>query len=150
MASDSQRWSPFQELDQFKRDFDGLLDRFLGNRPSRGGNDTCPIPAVESYMAGGRLVIRADLPGVDPKDVEITATGNQLTIRGTRERLADETQDEFHYREIRYGPFERVIPMPEGVSAESIKAFYRNGVLELSVQVPDQPNRRKVPITVKA
>jgi HSP20 family protein len=144
MANEPQAWSPFRELDRFRRDFDDLFDRFLGgrlSRPSQGSG-----PALESYVDNGKLVVRADLPGVDPKDVEITATGDQLTIRGKREQRHEQRQRDFLHREVSYGSFERVLKLPGGVNPDEIKASYTNGVLELTVPLPEQARTRKVPI----
>jgi HSP20 family protein len=131
-------------LDRFRRDFDDLFDRFLGgrlSRPSAGGG-----PVLESFVENGRFVVRADLPGVDPKDVEITATGDQLIIRGRREQHHEEKGRDFIHREVSYGTFERMIKLPGGVNPDNIKASYSNGVLELSVPLPEQSRTRKVPI----
>src|ERR1700751_2643348 len=98
MANDPQAWSPLRELDRVRRDFDDLFDRFLGGRlkrPLSGGG----APPLESFVDNGRFVMRADLPGVDPKDVEITATGDQLTIRGKREQRHEEKGRDFLHRE---------------------------------------------------
>ena len=92
MPNQSATWSPFRELDRFRRDFDELLDRFLGGWPSRQA--PARGPALESYLENGRLIVRADLPGIDPKEVEITATGDQLTIRGKRQQQEGCGQDE--------------------------------------------------------
>ena len=146
MANDSSRWSPLQELDQFRKDFDGLLDRFLGGRARRGENDANPLPAIESYVEDGKLIIRVDLPGVDPKDVEVTSTGDHLTIRGKRERTTEEKQRDFLHRELYYGVFERTVKLPEGVKPDEIKACQRNGVLELTVPLGHEAPVRKVPI----
>jgi HSP20 family protein len=147
MASD-QTWSSFRELDRFRRQFDDLLNRFLGGR---AGHESEPelIPALESFVDQGRLVVRADLPGIDPKDVEITVSGDQLTIRGKRERVREEKDPALVHREVSYGSFERSVRLPEGVKPEEIKAAFHNGVLELTVPVPDQPKIRKVPIQVE-
>ena len=144
MANEPQAWSPFRELDRFRRDFDDLFDRFLGDRLSRQspGNG----PALESYVANGKLIVRADLPGIAPKDVEITATGDQLTIRGKREQQREEKGRDFIHREVTYGSFERVVKLPGGVNPDEIKASYNNGVLELTVPLPEQSRTRKVPI----
>ena len=144
MPNQSQTWSPLRELDRFKRDFDELLDRFLGGRLSRQapGNG----PALESYVDNGKLIVRADLPGIDPKDVQVTATGDQLTIRGRREQQREEKGRDFIHREVAYGSFERFVKLPGGVNPEQIKASYRNGVLELTVPMPEQSQTRKVPI----
>jgi HSP20 family protein len=144
MANEPQAWSPFRELDRFRRDFDDLFDRFLGGRLSRqssGGE-----PALESYVANGKLIVRADLPGIDPKDVEITATGDQLTIRGKREQQSEEKGRDFIHREVAYGSFERIVKLPSGVNPDEIKASYNNGVLELTVPLPEQSQTRKVPV----
>jgi HSP20 family protein len=144
MAKEPQTWSPFRELDRFRRDFDDLFDRVLGGRLSRQSPPNGP--ALESYVDSGKLVVRADLPGIDPKDVEITATGDQLTIRGKREQQREERGRDFIHREVTYGAFERVVKLPGGVNPDQIKASYNNGVLELTVPLPEQSRTRKVPI----
>ena len=147
MANEVQPWSPFRELDRFRRDFDDLFDRFLGGRLSR--ESRAIAPSVESYVEGGKLVVRADLPGIDPKDVEITVAGDQLTIRGKRERREEQKRGEFIHREVSYGSFERTIKLPEGTKPDDIKASYNNGVLELTAPLPEQARTRKVPIQVE-
>jgi HSP20 family protein len=127
MARDSQTWSPFQALDSVRHDFEELLDRTLGSRASREQRGT---PALESFIDSGKLIIRADLPGVDPKDVDVTITG-------------------FIHREFSYGTFERTVRLPGGVKTEDVKASYRNGVLELTMPMPEQSKSRKVTIEVE-
>lgn len=144
MANEPQSWSPFRELDRFRRDFDDLFDRFLGGRLSRQSPGSGP--ALESYVDNGKLIVRADLPGIDPKEVEITASGDQLTIRGRRERRHEEKGRDFIHREVAYGSFERVVKLPSGVNPEQIKASYNNGVLELTIPLPEQSQTRRVPI----
>jgi HSP20 family protein len=144
MANEPQAWSPLRELDRFRRDFDDLFDRLLGGRFSR--QSPGHGPALESYVDNGKLIVRADLPGIDPKDVEITADGDQLTIRAKREQQREEKGRDFIHREVVYGSFERKLRLPGGVNPDEIKASYQNGVLELSVPLPEQSRTRKVPI----
>jgi HSP20 family protein len=144
MANEPRTWSPLRELDRFRRDIDDVFDRFLGGRRSRQSSGTGP--ALESYVDSGKLVVRADLPGIDPKDVEITATGDQLIIRGKREQQREERGRDFIHREIVYGSFERVVKLPGGINPDEIKASYNNGVLELTVPLPEHARIRKVPI----
>ena len=147
MANDPQKWSPFRELDRFKRDFDDLFDRFLGGRIAHEGQPAGP--ALESFIENGKLIVRADLPGIDPKDVEITARGDQLTIRGKRERTREDKGIDFIYCEVSYGSFERTMKLPANVKPDEIKASYRNGVLELTVPMSEQSRIRKVPVEVE-
>lgn len=149
MARDSQTWSPFRELDRVRHDFEELLDRSLGSRAPREQRGPS-TPALESFIDSGKLIIRADLPGVDPKDVDVTVTGDQLTIRGTREQRVDEQSCSFIHREFSYGSFERTVRLPGDVKSEDVKASYRNGVLELTMPVPrDQSKSRKVTVQVE-
>jgi HSP20 family protein len=151
MARDPQTWSPFRELDRVRHDFEELLDRSLGSHATREHHEHHgpATPALESFIERGKLVIRAELPGVDPKDVDITVTGDQLTIRGKREQRVDEQSCSFIHREFSYGSFERTIRLPGGINAEDVKASYSNGVLELTMPVPEQSTSRKVAVQVE-
>jgi HSP20 family protein len=149
MATDAKMWSPFRELDRFKRDFDDLFDRFLGGRVTPA-TQAAIVPPLESCIDQGKFMVRADLPGIDPKDVEITATGDQLTIRGKRARTEEEKSRNFIQREVSYGSFERTVKLPEGVKPEEITASYRNGVLELSAPIVEDTKTRKVPSQVES
>ncbi len=143
MAWELQAWSPFRELERFRRDFDELFDRFFGS-----AQPALTRPAIESYVEDDRLVVRADLPGVDPKDVEVTVTGNILTIRGSRKSEKETKNRDYLHREVSYGTFERSLTLPEGVKAEEVKASFQNGVLELSIPVPQRLAARKIPVEI--
>lgn len=113
-------------------------------RPLEGGF----MPAIESFLRGEELVVRADLPGIDPKKVELSVEGDCLTIKGER-RLVDEgKRSGGYYREVSYGRFERAVRLPAGVDGESIKAAYHDGVLEVTMKAPKGLVSKKVPITV--
>jgi HSP20 family protein len=143
------QWNPFREMEHFRRDFDDLFDRFFGRR-KRGGTEQAPVePAVESYIEAGKMVIRADLPGIDPKNVEISVTGDVLTIKGSREERSEQKERNFVVKEVSYGSFERSITLPQGVKAEDIKAAYKDGVLELTAPAPRETAARKVAIEVE-
>jgi len=144
MARTPQAWRPLRQLENFQREFDELFDRFLEAR-WRSAKRRRPVPIV-SYTEGDQLVIRADLPGVDPNDVEITVTGNMLKVAGRREPSKEPEKQGRIRQEFSYGPLERTITLPQGVTPEQIKASYRNGVLELRVPLPGKPAARTVRI----
>jgi HSP20 family protein len=149
MANEPQVWSPLKELDRFRRDFDDLFDRFLGGRMGPMMSKSAQSPALESFIDDGKLVIRVDLPGIDPKDVEVTVSGNALTLRGKREQQHEEKGRNYLHREVAYGSFERSLRLPAGVRADQVKAAYRNGILELTIAVPTETAPRKVPVEIE-
>jgi HSP20 family protein len=132
---ESQLWNAFRGMENFSRDFDEVFDRFLGHR-RRGEKEVQLEPAIESYIEGDKLVVRADLPGIDPKNVEITVTDDLLTIKGSREEKREERERNFVVKEVSYGSFERSITLPPGVKADDIKASSVDGVLELTAPAP--------------
>jgi HSP20 family protein len=147
MAKAIQPWSPFREMEHFRRDFDDLFDRRLGHGKGAVATPALNIPAIESYIEGDKVVIRADLPGVDPKDVHISVTGNLLMIKGSREDQTEKKECSFVCREVSYGSFERSITLPKGVRVEDIKVSYKDGVLELTA--PKETAARRVAIEVR-
>ena len=134
------RWHPF--VFGGHRDLDAVLDRFLGRREPDAGW----TPPMDAYAKDGHYVFRIDLPGVDPKDLDIKVEGRVLTIKG--ERKVEEK--DHYYRETFHGRFERAVRLPNGVDADKIEARYKNGVIEVSVPLPAKAVGRKVPVLSEA
>jgi HSP20 family protein len=134
--------SLFQELSGLHRELDSLFESAFGGRAREGRAMWWPL--VEAYEEDGRYVVRCDLPGVDPKDVEVSLTGSTLTIRGERKATHEEKGT---YREVQVGRFERMLSVPEGIDPEKISARYADGVLEVTLPAPVA--RRKVPIQIE-
>jgi HSP20 family protein len=106
---------------------------------------------VEEMVDGNTLVVRAELPGVDPeKDVDVTVADGVLTIKGERQEKS-EHKDKGSYRsEFRYGSFVRRVPLPSGVQQGDITASYKDGVLEVRAPMPDQgqePGASRIQVT---
>lgn len=150
------RLSPWSALADLERQMDSLVKGvFKGDgfgsrrRPESPGSW---VPAVDVFSRDSDLVIRADLPGVDPaSDVDITVTDGVLRIRGQR-RVENKDEGADYFRlETSYGSFERIIPLPEGVNPDDIKATHQKGILE--VVVPGAAltaPARKIPVQVQA
>ena len=105
-------------------------------------------PHVETHRADadGNVVIRCDLPGLDPKDVEVSLDGDTLTISG--ERRAEKREGD-RYSEVRYGRFERTLRVPDGLDPETVTARYTDGVLEVTAPLPKETvARKKIPVQV--
>jgi len=130
-----------------QRDMDRLFDRFLGSeRTGEVGRLGLWMPSIESYAKEGKLFIKVELPGVDPKDLDVSITDRELVIKGERKAEKDEKEKDYTYREISYGSFERRFVIPEGVKTDDLKAAFTNGILEISVPIPEVPKAKKIEI----
>jgi HSP20 family protein len=139
-----------EATDVFGR-FDRMFDEWARMMPFRAfqhWGETGGLIRVEEYREDGMLVIRADLPGIDPeKDVELTVSGGMLHIKA--ERREEEKREEKGYvrREVRYGSFSRSLPLPEGVTGADVTATYKDGVLEIRVPEPKGETAKKIAIS---
>ena len=105
---------------------------------------------VEEYREGGNLVVKAEVPGINPEsDVEIDLIGNQLRIGVRREEQSEHKGKEGYRTEFRYGTFTRSVSLPPGVTQDDVEATYRYGVLEVHVPLPEEVSSgpRRIPIT---
>ncbi len=102
-------------------------------------------PTVEAEEKDGDLLVRYDLPGIDPKDVHVAVDKGVLTVSGERKT---ETKSK-RVSEVRYGRFERSVSIPEDVNPDHIAARYANGVLEVTLPLPAEKKPRKVEIAVQ-
>jgi HSP20 family protein len=150
MLGELQPWfSGWPSVDRFRKDMDELFDRFFGEGGYRSSSGLMPTwPAVESFIKDGNWVMRFDLPGVEPKDIDVSVAGDTLTIRASRERRSDDGNQDFQMREVSYGRFERSLTLPKGVESGQIKASYQHGVLELTMPASPELVGRKIPIEV--
>ncbi len=138
----SESRSVLRDLGSLHREIDSLFDGIFGSRAVEPVADW--VPHVETFVRNDVLHVRMDLPGVDPKAVDMSVEGDVLTIRGERKAEHQETA----YREVTYGRFERRIRVPDGTDAEKIAAKYVNGVLQVTVPLP-KPVSRKININVE-
>ena len=91
----------------------------------------------------------AELPGIDPKDLDVTVTGNQLVLSGEKKESTEHDGKDFHQSETRYGSFRRTIPLPEGIDTEHVDAQYANGVLTLHMQKTAQAATKRIEVKTK-
>jgi len=148
MAKTLQPWFYFQPLEEFRREIDDLFSRFAGGR---GWHATIhqALPPVESFLEGSEYVIRLDVPGIDPKDIDVTVMNDVATVRGSREHHEKQEDLDFIHCEVSHGDFERTVNLPQGIRMEDVKAAYNHGVLELRMPAPKETTRRKIPIQIE-
>lgn len=127
------RWDPFGEMLRMQRDMDRIFTRMGSPAGAETVGSVAWMPKIDVKSKGDDIVVRAELPGIDPTDVDIEVTDNVLTISGER-RFEEEKEDEgWLIRESSYGSFERSMVLPDGVTADDIKADYTDGILEIHV-----------------
>jgi HSP20 family protein len=142
----------FQDLFDFRRDFDQIFNRFL-SWPSAQEESVVTTtalftPPMECFVDkdGKKFHCNVALPGVDPKDVSLQVQGNTLTISGERSASRETKETDYLRREITYGAFQRSILLPEGVDRDKLTAEYRNGILEITAPISVAALPRKVEI----
>jgi HSP20 family protein len=130
--------------DQVNRLFD---DNFTRNRSSQSDLATW-APAVDIYETENELVVKADLPDFQDKDIDVRVENNTLTIRGERKFEKDVKEENYLRIERAYGAFMRSFSLPNTVSSENIRADYRNGVLTLHMAKREESKRKQIKISV--
>ena len=137
------RWEPFREVaalqNEMSRFMNGLLE---GN----GRTNQAWVPALDVWETEGELVYAVDLPGIPEEKISVELDDGALTISAERERTQEESEDRFYRYERRYGTFSRTIGVPQGVTESNVSADYKNGVLEVHVQKPEQPKPKRIQV----
>jgi len=142
-------WDPFQRMQELM----GWDPFEVMNQWLTGGREAVPtfVPAFEVRETKDSFIFKADLPGVDEKDIDITITGDRIVVSGKREFEKREESDRFYAYERSFGSFSRAFTLPEGVDSEHVQADLKNGVLTLVLtkQPEVQPKRIKVASTTE-
>jgi HSP20 family protein len=135
-----------RELTDIQSQMNRLFDDFLG-QPAPP-MERVWAPAVDMYETKNEVVISAELPGLNEKDIHLSITGDLLTIQGER-HSRDDVKDASHYRRERwFGKFERTLPLPVPVEAGQVKATYRDGVLTVRLPKVEAIKPREIKIDV--
>lgn len=142
------RWDPFRNFSAFQDQFNRMVESSLKASPDNSALTTW-APAVDIYETENDLVLKADLPEVAEKDIDIRVENNMLTIRGERKFEESVKEDNYLRVERAYGSFSRSFSLPTTVDTESIKANYKNGVLtvELPKRAESKPKQVKINVT---
>jgi HSP20 family protein len=147
------RWNPFQELTHWHRNIDELFDPFFNIPSWETRIETHPsqwLPPMDTYEKNGRQIVRLDLPGVDPKDIEVFAENNSLIVKGERRRAQEAKEKGYHYSETSCGTFERRLALPRGTETNKLAARYDKGILEISMPLPTNAAGKRVRIQIES
>lgn len=142
--------SPFEEME---REFDRMFSRtglfpfhFGFNMPRTLKAFEGKTPSVDMIDQKDNILIKAELPGVDKKDLDISVTDKTVTIKGSTKSEKKEEKGDYFHREISTGSYERVLALPGNVDSSKAKAKFNDGVLELTLPKTEKKTRKKVKV----
>jgi HSP20 family protein len=145
------RFDPFRELnlwqDRMNRLFQDPWAQGLA-RNEEGMPSASFVPPVDIYEDEGSIVVKAEVPGIDPKDIDVRVENNTLTIRGERKLEKEEKEENFHRVERRYGSFYRAFTLPNTVEGDKCEANYDNGVLEVRLAKRAEAKPKQIKVNV--
>jgi HSP20 family protein len=135
----------FPSFSIFKDEMNKLFDNFL----EKGGSSRANwLPLMDISETNENLIIKAEVPGVESKDIDISITGNTLTIKGEKKSEKEEKNKNYHFVERKYGAFSRSVTLPVSVKTDQIKAEYKNGILEISLPKIEKSQVKKIPVKI--
>jgi HSP20 family protein len=137
------RFDPFREITTLREDMNRLFSRSLGDSPAAVNAWS---PAVDIFDAPDAIVLKAELPGINPDDIDIEVDDNVLSITGERRFEEHVEEGRYHRVERAYGRFQRSITLPPNVRADQITAGVENGVLEVRVPKAEEAKPRKIAV----
>jgi len=142
------RWEPAREMMTLREAMDHLFDDAFTRPLLHRNGDAWGLPAIDMYQTDNEVVLKASVPGVKPDEVQISVTGDLLTVKGETKEKSEVTERAYHIREQRWGAFERSIRLPVEVKSDEAKADFEDGVL--TITLPKAEKVRPRTITVKA
>ncbi len=142
MSSEIMKFPNFSIL---KDEMNKLLESFF----EKGGSSRANwLPLMDISETNENLIIKAEVPGVESKDIDISITGDTLTIKGEKKSEKEEKSKNYHFVERKYGAFSRSVTLPVSVKTDQIKAEYKNGILEVSLPKIEKSEVKKIPVKI--
>lgn len=140
-------WKPFREVSRLRREMDRLWDDFFGpGRKALRPMEMEWAPAVDVSETADQVVIKAEVPGMEAKDIDISLAGDVLTIKGEKKSEREEKKENYHLVERTYGSFSRSLKLPAAVDADQVEASYKKGVLTISCPKKEEVKPKAIEI----
>ena len=138
-------WQPFTEIETIRQQLDKVFDQLA---TTRDNSEVAWMPALELADAGDNFVLKAQLPGIAPKDVDVQVTREAISISGERRYENTEEKPGYVRSEFRYGKFHRVLPLPAHIQNDSVQAEYKHGILTLTLPKVTEARNKVVKINL--
>jgi HSP20 family protein len=138
-------WQPFTEIETIRQQLDKVFDQLA---TTRDNSEATWMPALEVADAGDNFVLKAQLPGIDPKDVDVQVTREAISISGERRYENTDEKPGYVRSEFRYGKFHRMLPLPAPIQNDSVQAEYKDGILMLTLPKVTEARNKVVKINL--
>lgn len=142
------RWEPFREIDTLQREMNRLFDSLTPTTPNGENVGVAFIPPAEMHETPEAIHLKLEVPGMEPKDLDVQVTAEAIAISGDR-KTETKTQEKGMTRtEFRYGQFRRVIPLPTRIQNDKVQADYKNGILSLTLPKAEAEKNKVVKVNL--
>ncbi len=153
MARELAIWRPFREtvpidFQSMRREMDRLWDSFFEGRPARIAGESEWLPSLDVAETKNDVVVKAEVPGMDSKDIGISLSNGVLTIKSEKKQEREEKEENYHLIERIYGAFARSVQLPCEVKTDKINASYKNGVLKVTLPKAEEAKTKEIKIKV--
>ena len=148
------KWSPMKELEDMRRDMERLFDEvFERPRSRRHWRPKSPdagvvVPSIDMYDRGTEIVVKAELPGVERENIDLTITKDAITIKGEIKGEEETKEEDYYAREISCGNFTRSVALPAEVENEKAKATLKDGILEIVLPKKEEAQPKEIKVEV--
>jgi len=142
-------WDPFRELMELQQQTSQLFDSSWEHLPDRLAKEAIWSPSLDVVEDNNNIILKADLPGVKQSDIDISVTGNFLTIKGERKHEEGAKEKKMHRVERFYGSFQRSLSLPDYADTSKIEATYKDGILEVVIPKTEKAKPRQIKVNVK-
>jgi len=140
------RWEPFREVMRLRDAMDRLFeDSFVHPWRLSGDSDRWALP-LDMYQTDNDVVVKATLPGFKPEEVDISITGDTLSIKAEHKEEQEVRDEDYFYRERRYGTFSRSVPIPVQVKSDKAEAVFEDGILTLTLPKAEEVKPKQIKV----
>lgn len=146
----SKEVAPFRDFERIRKEMDHFWDSFFDLEPRRRSGDAGDwFPSLDLSETKSEIVVKAEIPGMDPKDIDISLSDGVLSIRGERKQEKEEKEEDYHLIERSYGSFARSVALPKEIKHDKISASYKDGVLRIVLPKSEEAKKKEVKIKVE-
>ncbi|MFQ5963360.1 MAG: Hsp20/alpha crystallin family protein [Candidatus Scalinduaceae bacterium] len=146
MSSDLTKWPQWPTFTSLQKEMNRLFEDFFGREDALHARH---YPLLDVSETNDNIIVKAELPGVDPKAVDISIAGDNLTIRGEKKEEKEEKGKHFHRIERSSGSFSRTINLPASVDSNKVQAEYKDGILKINLPKKEETKAKKIEVKVK-